>query len=233
MKKIVRLPVLCVTLLWAATAAAQSQPPAAAMSESAKGMLGGWELSNADRDRSCGVTFKGERAPGGLKVEFEPKCVEQFPLVKDVVAWRLQDNDNLFFVDRANKPLLEFSEVESGIFEAPTPGLGVLFLQSSANAGPPPRQPDEIAGDYVVMRGGKALCTVSLSADAAGDGFALAVKTPCDATITRLALTQWRIDRAEILLAPARGNPWRFEALDDKTWQRVPEAPNPYTLVRQ
>ena len=53
------------------------------------------------------------------------------------------------------------------------------------------------------------------------------------ASITRLGFNQWRIDRDELMITPARGNTWRFESIDATTWQRVPEAPNPYRLVRQ
>lgn len=235
MNQVARLPIICAALLWASAAVAQGQgqPPAPALTDAGKAMIGSWEFSNADRDRSCSVTFKADRAPGGLKVEFEAKCLDQFPLVRDVTGWRLQDNDNLFLVDKAGKPLVEFSEVESGIFEAPTPGFGVLFLQNAADAGPPPRQPDEIAGDWTVMRGGKVLCALTLSADAAADGFAMTVKTPCDPTIARLNFNQWRMDRAEMLIAPAKGNSWRFESIGEKTWRRVPEGTNPYSLVRQ
>ncbi|MBV9347743.1 MAG: AprI/Inh family metalloprotease inhibitor [Pseudolabrys sp.] len=227
-----RAACIAALLLWPALGFAQQQP-APALNESARGMVGNWEFSNADRDRTCTVTFKAERAAPGLKVEFDAKCAELFPVVRDVVAWRFQDNDNLFLLDRAGKPLVEFSEVESGIFEAPTPGLGVLFLQNAADAGPAPRQPDEVAGDYAVMRGGKILCSLALSADSAADGFAVTVRTPCDASVARQNFNQWRMDRAEILLVPARGNPWRFEAVDEKTWRRVPEGANPFTLVRQ
>ena len=225
------IALLSLAAISAGAAAAQAQAPA--LNESAKAMIGTWEFSNADRDRTCAVTFKADRAPGGFKVEFEAKCAEHFPVVKDVGAWKFQDNDLLYFVDAKGKSLVEFSEVESGIFEAPTPGLGVLFLQNAADAGPAPRQPDEVAGDWTIMRGGKALCALTLSADAAADGFALTVRTPCDATLARLGFNQWRMDRAELLLAPVRGNSWRFEAVDDKIWRRVPEGTNPFTLVRQ
>jgi hypothetical protein len=35
------------------------------------------------------------------------------------------------------------------------------------------------------------------------------------------------------MLVPARGNAWRFEEADANLWRRVPEAANPYSLVRQ
>ena len=197
-----------------------------------KAMVGTWELSNAERDKLCMATFATDRAAGGLKVEFEAKCADQFPPVKDVTAWKYPDNDLLRLVDGKGKSLVEFSEVESSIFEAPTPGLGVLFLQHPGDAGPPPNPPEEVAGDWAITRGGKVLCTLTLTTTAASDGLTLSAKPGCDAAITRLGFNQWRIDRNELMISPARGNPWRFESIDAATWQRVPEAPNPYRLVK-
>ena len=51
--------------------------------------------------------------------------------------------------------------------------------------------------------------------------------------IARLNFNRWRIDRDELMLSPARGNPWRFEQDDENNWERVPESANPYRLVRQ
>jgi len=220
--------VLTCLILCAAPASAQTGP-----SDAEKGMSGTWELSNAERDKICSADFTTDRAAGGLKVEFETKCAELFPPMKDVTAWRYPDNDLLRMVDGKGKSLVEFSEVESGIFEAPTPGLGVLFLQHPGDAGPPPKPPEFFAGDWAIMRGGKILCVLALTTTQGADGLTLSAKPGCDAAMVRLGFNQWRIDREELMLTPARGNPWRFEAVDDKTWQRVPEAPNPYTLVRQ
>ena len=62
---------------------------------------------------------------------------------------------------------------------------------------------------------------------------ALTVKPGCDPAIAQLNFTQWRIDRDELMLVPARGNPWRFEEVDNTTWRRVPESADQITLVRQ
>jgi hypothetical protein len=217
---------------WASVAGAQ------AVNEAAKQMVGSsWEFSNADRDKTCTVTFKADRVgTAGYKVEFEPKCTDDFPMVRDIAAWSYPDNDLLHFLDARGKPLIDFSEVETGMFEAPTPGFGVLFLQNSADAGTPPIQPDQVAGDWAIMRGasGKPLCQITLTTTpAAEEGFAIVVKPGCDPSITRLNFNRWKMDRDELMISPARGNPWRFEQSDANNWERVPESANPYTLVRQ
>ena len=73
----------------------------------------------------------------------------------------------------------------------------------------------------------------TLAATPAGDSFALSVQPGCDATIAKLGFAQWRLDRGELVLVPATGEPWRFEEIDDKSWARLPESVDQITLVRQ
>jgi hypothetical protein len=123
--------------------------------------------------------------------------------------------------------------VESGIFEAPTPGIGLLFLQVAGAAGPPPRPAEQMFGDWAMMRGGKALCTFTLEGTPVRDSFALSVKPDCDQAIARIGIAAWRMDGTELLLVLARGNPWRFEEVDAANWKRVPEGADPVTLVKK
>lgn len=218
---------------WCLSAHMPAAAQAPAMNESAKGMIGVWEFSSADRERKCMLTFKAERAANNYRLEFAPNCAALFPFVSEITSWRFPENDLLHLLDATGKSVVDFSEVESGIFEAPTLGQGVLFLQNPDAAGPPPLPPDKFVGDWNIMRGGKVLCGLSLTVNAAEEGFALTVKPGCDAALARLNFSSWRIDRDELMLKPARGNPWRFEEEENNVWGRVPEAPNPYTLVRQ
>jgi hypothetical protein len=219
---------LVVLILAAASATSQT------INEQAKVMIGTWEFSNADRDKTCNVTFKADRAVSGYRLEFDPKCADDLPLLRDVAGWTYPDNDFLHFVDVRGKSLVDFSEVEAGMYEAPTPGFGVLFLQNSAEAPAKPIPLEQVTGDWALMRGtGKPLCTLTLSTNPAEEGFAVTVKSGCDPAIARLNFARWKIDRDELMVVPARGNPWRFEQEDPNTWERVPESANPYRLVRQ
>ncbi|HEY7230313.1 MAG TPA: AprI/Inh family metalloprotease inhibitor [Pseudolabrys sp.] len=212
---------------------ASAQAPSQ-LGESAKRVVGSWEFSNAERDRTCTATLKGEPGPAGLKIEFDANCVNLFPIVKDIAGWRFPENDLLYFVDARGRSLVEFSEVEDGIFEAPTPGVGVLFLQNAATAAAPPRPAEQLAGDWAIVRkDGTTVCLLALTTAKAGDGLILTVKPGCDAAIARINFMQWRIDRDELLLVPARGNPWRFEEVDGTVWRRLPETAEQITLVRQ
>ncbi len=225
-------PIGAIALVFTAIAAGPALAQTATMGDSARALLGPWEFSNADRDRTCTATFKSDPMPVGFKVEFDANCGNLFPLVQRVTGWKFPEGDNLFLLDADGRTLVEFSEVESGIYEAPTPGVGVLFLQAAA-AGPPPRPPEEVAGTWTVTRGGKPVCTFTLASTVLRDGFALTARPGCDGDIARLNFAQWRLDRGELLLVPARGNPWRFEEAEGGNWRRVPESADEILLVRQ
>ncbi|HEY4141846.1 MAG TPA: AprI/Inh family metalloprotease inhibitor [Pseudolabrys sp.] len=224
-----RIIAVVIAALVAGPAMAQNAP----MSESGKELLGSWEFSNADRDKVCQATFKADATKVGFKVEFDADCAAKFALVNDVAGWVFPEGDLLRLVDASGKTLVEFSEVESGIYEAPTPGVGVLFLQNAASVGPPPKPAEQVAGEWTVTRRGARVCSLTLTATPVNDGYTLIVKPGCDAAITRLNFAQWRLDREELTLSPARGNPWRFEEGDNGTWRRTPETTDQYMLVRQ
>jgi hypothetical protein len=193
-----------------------------------------WEFSNADRDKTCTVAFKSDATAVGFKLEFDANCGILFPLVRDIVGWKYPEDDLLYMVDAQGKALIEFSEVEDGIFEAPTPGLGVVFLQNPAAAGPAPtKKPADVAGNWAIKRGdGAAVCALTLASTPLRDGFALTVKPGCDPGLARLNFGRWRLDRGELLLVPAAGEPWRFEDVDG-AWRRLSEAADQITLERQ
>ena len=219
----------CAVLLFVCAASAQTPP----LNDAAQQMIGTWEFSNAERNKSCSLNFTTERSAVGHKLAFDPACVTLFPPVANIIGWKYPDNDLLYLLNAEGQALVEFSEVEDGIFEAPTPGLGVLLLQNPGADNAPSRTPEQVAGNWALKRGDGVLCSVTLSATPAGDGFALTVQPGCAAAIVKLALTQWRLDRGELLLVPATGAPWRFEAIDDDSWARLPEGAEQMTLVRQ
>jgi hypothetical protein len=216
----------------AGPAFAQGAP---AGSDAARALVGAWEISNADRDRTCAVVFKGDPAPGGLKLEFDRGCATVFPVTRDVTAWTIAANEAVRLLDARGRTLLEFTEVESGMYEGERPGEGLYFLQNVAAAGPAWRTADQMFGDWALVRGaGRPICTLTLSNAAAGqDTYVTRVKPGCDAVVTRFGPTTWRMDRGELVLASPRGQTWRFEEGDDVTWRRVPETADGLTLVRQ
>ena len=226
---------LALILLFAAgaSAPAQAEPAAPALSDAAKALIGSWEFANADRDKRCTITFRTDVSPAGLKVEFDRPCVGLYPFVRDIAAWSLNEGDFLRLLDAKGKSVLEFSEVESGIYEAPKPGEGILFIQNASAAGPEPRTAAQMAGEWVIQRNGRQICALTLSNTAVGEEFAVRVKQPCDQLVTRFAPATWSMERGELVMKPARGQPWRFEEGDEQAWRRVPSTADSMQLIKK
>ena len=112
----------------------------------------------------------------------------------------------------------------------------MLFLQSPAAAGPPPKPPEQVAGNWAITRGtGAPVCALTLATTV----FARRLRVDGEAGLRRhdradrLTFTQWRMDRGELELVSARGITWRFEPIDNVTWRRLPESADQIMLVRQ
>jgi hypothetical protein len=224
-----------IALLAVAPAVAQQTPPAA--NPAFKAMIGKWEMSTADHDRACIVTFRPEPSGPLFRLEPDKTCAAQLPELKDVAGWSIGGLDLVRLVDRKGKVILEFSEVEGGIFEAQRPGEGVFFLQNEAAAAAATTGVtlDQMAGDWNVVRGsGKAVCTLTLTdKSAGGDAFALRIKPGCETFVTAFGPASWSMERGALVLKSKAGRVWRFEADDPANWQRVPEGREPVNLVRQ
>ena len=171
-------------VLFCLAAPAWAQAPQPALGDSAKGLIGSWEFSNADRDKICTATFTNKRTAVGFEVTFDDNCNKLFPIVDDIAGWVFPDNDLLRLVDSEGRALVEFSEVEDSVYEAPTPGLGVLFLQNAASAaGTPAKLPDQLTGDWTIRRGETPVCSVTLAV-----GAVVLVVTPANTEALRLIL---------------------------------------------
>ena len=238
----VRTASLAVFLLTAFAAPLAAQPPdttAPGAPELAgapppRTMPGSWEFSNADREKTCTITFRNESGKVGKRVEFDPKCTGLFPFVPEIVGWQFNDNDFLRLLDAQGNSVLEFSEVESGMFEAPKPGEGILFIQNPTDLGPAPKTAEQMIGDWnIIRRTGKAICALTLSDTAQGEEFVVRVQPGCDPVVARFAPATWQMDRGEIVLRAANGQAWRFEEADDQKWQRIPATANPMLMVRK
>jgi hypothetical protein len=204
-----------------------------AISEAAQGMVGAWEISNVDRDRRCPLTFSVEPAQGGYRIEFDPACPTAFPSLGDVVAWAFGPKDVLRLVNAGGGAVLEFTEVENGMFESERGAEGLLFLQTQAALKVETRSTEQIVGDWTLLReADKPLCRLTLSEAASGDAFRVIVKPPCDKAIAAFNPSTWRLDRDQIILTGRNGS-WRFAESDATVWERVPLSVDPLLLIRQ
>jgi hypothetical protein len=200
-----------------------------------KTVVGSWELSNAERDRSCTLSLKSNVSTQGFGLDWARECAELFPFTREVAAWKIGARDALQLLDGSGRVVIELTEVEGGLYEGERPGQGLVFLQSIAASGAEERKAEQVVGDWAFVRaGGRAICRITLSAKAAAqDALALSVKPGCDSLITRFGPVAWRLDRGQLVLIPAKGNSWRFEEVDSTTWNRIPEGRQPIQLVRQ
>jgi Protease inhibitor Inh len=201
-----------------------------------KDMIGQWELSTTERSKTCVVTMKNDATPQGLKLELEPGCAAALPFTRDIVAWSIKGlGDIVRLQDAAGQSVIDFTEVESGIFEGLRQGEGIYILQNLAAARSLAKSMDQMIGDWAMVRGnGRPICGLTLTnTEATADNFAVFLKPRCDPAVAAFAPTVWRLERGELLLMSANGEIWRFEADDNAQWRRIPDSADPLIMLRQ
>jgi hypothetical protein len=200
-----------------------------------KDMVGQWELSTTERSKTCVVTLKNDATPQGLKLELEPGCAAALPFTKDIAAWNVRGLDIVRLQDAAGTPVIDFTEVESGIFEGLRQGEGIYILQNLAAARSLAKSMDQMIGDWSMVRGnGQTICGLTLTNnEASPDNFQVFLKPKCDPTVAAFAPKQWRLDHGQMVLMSASGETWQFEADDNAQWRRVPDSADPLIMLRQ
>ena len=199
-----------------------------------KEMIGQWELSTTERGKTCVVTLKPDSSPQGLKLELEPGCGAALPFTRDIAAWTVKGLDIVRLQDAAGQPVIDFTEVESGIFEGLRQGEGIYILQNLAAARSLAKSMDQMIGDWSMVRGkGVVICGLTLTnTEATGDNFQVFLKPRCDPAVAAFAPNQWRLDHGRMLLQSASGQTWQFEADDNAQWRRVPDSTDPLIMIR-
>jgi hypothetical protein len=222
----------CIVLaaLLAAVLPASAQDAAALK----KAMVGQWELSTTERSKTCVVTMKNDTTAQGLKLELEPNCAAALPFTKDISAWNIKGLDIVRLQDGAGQPVIDFTEVESGIFEGLRQGEGVYILQNLAAARSLAKSMDQMIGDWSMVRGnGQTVCGLTLTnTEADTDNFQVFLKPKCDPAVAAFAPTQWRLDRGQMILMSKSGQIWQFEADDNAQWRRVPDTADGLIMLR-
>ena len=200
-----------------------------------KSMIGQWELSTTERSKTCVVTLGSESSPHGLKLDLEPGCAASLPFTKDIAAWTVAGLDIVRLQTAAGEPVIDFTEVESGIFEGRRENEGIYILQNLAEARSLAKSMDQMIGDWAFVRGnGQTVCGITLTnTEVPPDNFQAFLKPKCDPAIASFKPEVWRLDHGEILLMSADGETWHFQADDNAQWRLVPDTANPLILVRQ
>jgi hypothetical protein len=233
---------LAAAWLWPLVAAAQAQPPTvvtepapAAGSEAVKSVVGAWELSNAERDRSCVVTLRTPAAGGSGAIAWDGKCAEAFAFAREARSWKIGEMDAIQMFDAKGQMVIELTEVEGGLYEGERRGEGIIFLQSAASGAAEALKPAAFVGDWAFTgANGRATCRVTFAdTPAQDDAFALKLKPGCSGAAASFAPVAWRLDRTQLVLVPANGDVWRFEESEPGVWIRIPEQRQPLRLVKQ
>jgi hypothetical protein len=200
-----------------------------------KDMIGQWELATTERSKTCVITLKADATPQGLKLELEPGCVAALPFTKDITAWNIRGLDIVRLQDASGESVIDFTEVETGIFEGLRTNEGVYILQNLAAARSLAKSMDQMIGDWAMVRGnGEAICGLTLTnTDAGQDNFQVFLKPKCDPAVAAFAPTLWRLEHGQMLLMSAKGETWQFEADDNAQWRRVPDSADPLIMLRQ
>ncbi len=225
-----RLPGLALLFLAALASAASAQQQDTLKKE----MIGQWELSTTERSKTCVVTMKTEGAAQALKIELEPACAAALPFTKEIVAWSIKGLDIVRLQDAGGQPVIDFTEVESGIFEGLRQGEGVYILQNLAAARSLAKSMDQMIGDWQMVRGnGRQVCGLTLTnTETTADNFQVFLKPKCDPAIAAFGPVQWRLDRGQIILMSKAGDTWQFEADDNAQWRRVPDTADGLIMLR-
>jgi hypothetical protein len=200
-----------------------------------KDMIGQWELSTTERSKTCVVTLKPDATAQGFKLELEPGCAAALPFTKEIAAWSIKGLDIVRLQDATGQSVIDFTEVESGIFEGLRTNEGIYILQNLAAARSLAKSMDQMIGDWSMVRGnGRPICGLTLTnTEATPDNFQVFLKPRCDPLIASFAPTMWRLERGVLLLMSAAGEVWRFEADDNAQWRRTPDSVDPLIMSRQ
>ena len=230
-------PVRMMQFVWAFAGAILANAPALGQdaAQLKKNMVGQWELSTTERSKTCVVTLSPDVTPQGLKLELEPDCAKSLPFTKDIAAWNIKGLDIVRLQTARGDSVIDFTEVESGIFEGIRSGEGVYILQNLAAVRSLAKSMDQMIGDWSVVRGnGRAICSLTLTNNEAGpDNFQLFLKPRCDPLVANFKPKEWRLERGELLMFSASGEAWHFEADDNAQWRRMPDMADPLILLRQ
>jgi hypothetical protein len=222
-----------------ATLLALTVPGSPALAQDAgtlkKDMIGQWELSTTERSKTCVVTLRPDATAQGSKLELEAGCAAALPFTKEITAWSVRGLDIVRLQDAAGQSVIDFTEVESGIFEGLRTNEGIYILQNLAAARSLAKSMDQMIGDWSMVRGnGRPICGLTLTnTEATPDNFQVFLKPRCDPVVAGFGPTMWRLERGELTLMSAAGEIWRFEADDNAQWRRIPDSADPLILLRQ
>lgn len=222
----------------ARTDAARPDP---ALTASAQKLAGPYRLMSADGTRACPVTLKPTAVSSlAFALEITPGACAVIPFAAEAVAWAPDPSGSIRLRTGDGRLLAEFTEATGGTYEALREGDGVYFLASPAAVAIPDVSPEEMLGEWALVRaaGASPLCRWTLTdtpvAAAAGrpGGFAVTGDRTCPG-IGDFSAAIWRIEGGNVVVTPASGSQvLRFTRQEDGSWAKTPERGRPLFLAR-
>ena len=127
-------------------------------------MVGGWEISNADRDRRCPMTFSVEPAPGGYKIDLDAELRHRLSVARQRRGLELRTQGCAAAARRQGRRGARVHRGRERHVRIRARREGLLFLQTQAAFKVETRTADQIVGDWSLLReADKPLCRLTLS----------------------------------------------------------------------
>ena len=76
-------------------------------------MVGQWELSTAERSKTCVVTLRGDGPNTAMKLELEKGCAEALPFTREITAWSIKGLDIVRLQDASGQSVIDVTETRS------------------------------------------------------------------------------------------------------------------------
>jgi hypothetical protein len=61
--------------------------------------FGAWRIADRDGAKTCDVVLLADETIGGRAIEIDPACASTFPVIDEIVAWRLYEGWGIGLVD--------------------------------------------------------------------------------------------------------------------------------------
>lgn len=214
--------------------------PDPALVAAAQKLAGAYRLMSADGTRLCPITLKATPAGSLFALETSAADCTAIPFASDAAGWTPDPSGAIRLRAGDGRLVAEFTEATGGTYEALREGDGVYFLASPAAVQVIDVSPEEMLGDWALVRaaGATPLCRWTLTDTpvpaAAGRpaGFGVGGDRTCPG-IGDFVPAAWRIEGGNVVITAASGPQLlRFARQEDGSWAKTPERGRPLLLTR-
>jgi hypothetical protein len=97
-----------------------------------KSFYGTWVIASQAGDKTCKVEFGSEPTIGGSVIDIDPGCAKAFPVMDEIVAWRLMESWGIDLVDATRKTRVRFTTPDAAYVAEPEVDGIFTILQPQA-----------------------------------------------------------------------------------------------------